>query len=113
MSHRPARINAEFARALSEIIRGLKVNIDGMVSVLGAEVTKDLKSCRAMVSIFGASDSNATLTTLNSNAGTIRRELASRFRHLKSVPEVTFVLDGSVEHGNRIEQILNEIKAED
>jgi len=110
MSHRPARLNAEFARALSEIINNLKdTRIEGMVSVLSCDVTKDLKHCKALVSIFGG-DSTATLAALSSAKAFVRRELAVRFKHLRSVPEVTFALDQSLEHGGRIEKILQEIK---
>ena len=111
MSHRPERINAEMARALSEIVSNLKdTRIDGMVSVLSSEVTKDLKFCKTLVSVFGAEDPVATVVALNNSAGFVRREVASRFKHLRTVPEVTFVLDRSIEHGERISQILDEIK---
>jgi len=111
MSHRPQRINAEMARALSEIVANLKdTRIDGMVSVLSCEVTKDLKFCKALVSVFGADDPNATLAALNGSKGFVRREVATRFKHLRTVPEVTFVLDLSIEHGERIGKILEEIK---
>ena len=109
MSHRPQRINAEFVRALSEIINNLKdTRIEGMVSVLSCEVTKDLKHCKALVSVFGG-DGSATVAVLNGSAGFVRRELAVRFKHLRAVPEVVFVLDDRMEHGDRIERILQEI----
>ena len=111
MSHRPQRINAEMMRALNEIVSNLKdTRIDGMVSVLSCDVTKDLKFCKALVSVFGAADPDATIAALNGSGGFVRREVAARFRHLRTVPEVTFVLDRSIEHGDRIGQILEEIK---
>ena len=113
MSHRPQRINAEMARALSEIISSLKdTRIDGMVSVLNCEVTKDLKFAKALVSVFGTSDPHATVAALNGSGGHIRREAAKYFRQLRTVPEITFVLDTSIEASDRIGQILNEIKGE-
>jgi ribosome-binding factor A len=46
---------------------------------------------------------------LRSALGFIKRELGSRL-HLKYMPDVVFEYDTSVEYGNRIEQILKDIR---
>ena len=50
--------------------------------------------------------------TLNKASGFIRKELCSRIE-IRKMPEITFVYDNSIEYGNKIEHILEEIKKED
>ena len=42
----------------------------------------------------------------------IRKELCDRVE-IRKMPEITFVYDNSIEYGNKIEHILEEIKKED
>jgi ribosome-binding factor A len=64
------------------------------------------------VSVFGSpDDQKQALAALNQAAGYVRRLLSSRLR-LRHSPEVTFEFDQSVQHGARMEEILNEVKKE-
>ena len=89
------RINMEVQRELSEIIRteikDPRVN-GAMTSVVAVEVTPDLKYCKAYIRVLGD----------------IRRELAHRV-NLRNAPEITFVLDQSIEYGVNMSRLIDEV----
>ena len=105
------RINAEVLRELSEIIRtGIKdPRIHPMTSVVSVEVTPDLKYCKAYISVLGDEErAKDALTGLKSAVGYIRRELAHRV-NLRNTPEITFVLDQSIEYGVNMSRLIDEV----
>ena len=93
------RINGEVQKALSEIIRSeLKdPRIHPMTSVVMVQVTPDLKFCKAYVSVLaGEEQAKDTLRGLKSAVGYIRTQLARKV-NLRNTPELSFVLDQSIE----------------
>ena len=113
------RINMEVQRELSEIIRteikDPRVN-GAMTSVVAVEVTPDLKYCKAYISVLGDEErAKDALTGLKSAVGYIRRELAHRV-NLRNTPEITFVLDQSIEYGvnmsKKIDEVTKDLKTE-
>jgi len=95
------RINGEVQKVLSEIIRGeiKDPRINPMTSVVMVEVAPDLKTCKAFVSVLGNEESQKnTLAGLKSAVGYIRRQLAKEL-NLRNTPEITFILDQSIEYG--------------
>ena len=86
-----------------------------MVTVTGARVTKDLSIAYLYVSIFGesADERKATFKHLESLTAKIRTALASRIRHqLRTVPEIKFFLDESQIEANKMENLFERIRAE-
>ena len=108
------RINSEVQKELSLIIGELKdPRIAPMTSVTEARVTPDLKYCTAYISVLGDEVSREeTFDGLRSAAGFIRRELASRV-NLRITPELKFVYDNSLEYGNRMSQLIDEVIRQD
>ena len=109
------RINEQVMRELSRIIsREIKdPRINPMTSVVDVEVTPDLKYCKAYISVLGDAESGAeTLKGLEQASGFIRRELA-RTINLRNTPELTFVLDTSIEYGNYMSKRIDEVIKED
>lgn len=95
------RINAEVQKELSRIIsQEIKdPRIHPVTSVVACEVAPDLKTCKAYISVFGTDEHREnTRLGLNSAAGYIRKELA-RSVNLRNTPEITFVMDQSIEYG--------------
>ena len=95
------RINGEVQKALSEIIRSeLKdPRIHPMTSVVLVQVTPDLKYCKAYISVLADEEKAAdTIRGLKSAEGYIRTQLAKKV-NLRNTPELSFVLDQSIEHG--------------
>lgn len=110
-SHKNQRINGEVQRELSRII-SMEIKdprIDPMTTVTDVVVTPDLKYCKAFISVLGNEESGAnTLEGLRSAAGYIRRELA-RNVNLRNTPEITFVLDNSIEYGVEMSRKIDEL----
>lgn len=113
--HREERINEEIKRALTSVIRGLKDPriSSGMVSVLKADVTKDLKFCKVFISVLGDEETKKAIEKgLNSAKGFIKKEVSSLVK-LRAVPEFIFTIDNSIEEGDRILKIMESIKKND
>lgn len=106
------RINMEVQRELSDIIRTqvkdprLK---NAMVTVVDAEVSPDLKYCKAYISVLGSQDSQkSVLEGLKSAVGFIRKELARRV-NLRNTPEITFVADNSIAYGVNMVRMIDDV----
>ena len=105
------RINSEVQRELSSIIsRELKdPRIHPMTTVVSVEVTPDLKYCKAYISVLGDEKAQEdTLKGLQSAEGYIRRELA-RTINMRNTPEITFILDDSIEYGVNMSKKIDEL----
>ena len=110
-SHKNQRIYGEVLRELSRIIsREIKdPRINPMTSVTNVNVTPDLKFCKAFISVLGDEESaRNTLIGLESANGFIRHELA-RSVNLRNTPEITFVLDNSIEYGINMSKKIDEV----
>lgn len=107
------RINGEVMRELSNIIRGeiKDPRINPMTSVVAVEVAPDLKSCKAYISVLGDEESQKnTIKGLKSAEGFIRTKLAKNI-NLRNTPEITFVLDQSIEYGVNMSRLIDEVNA--
>lgn len=105
------RINGEVQRELSRIIsREIKdPRIAPMTSVVDAVVTSDLKQCKAYISVLGTKEEKEeTMKGLQSAVGYIRRELAHSI-NLRNTPEITFVLDDSIEYGVEMSHKIDQL----
>lgn len=110
-NNRITRINEEIRNELSSIIRSeLKdPRIDVMTTVTGVETTPDLKFCKIFVSVLGDEEKQKeTLAGLKSSSGFIRNELAKRI-NLRNTPELTFVIDHSIEYGVNMSKLIDEV----
>ncbi len=109
------RINGEVQRVLAEIIRGeiKDPRISPWTSVVSVEVAPDLKSCKAWISVLGSEEvREATLQGLKSAEGFIKKQLA-RTINLRNTPEITFVMDQSIEYGVNMSRRIDEVIARD
>ena len=105
------RINGEVLRELSNIIRGeiKDPRINPMTSVVAVEVAPDLKTAKAYISVLGDEQSQKdTLAGLKSAEGYIRRELA-RSINLRNTPQITFILDQSIEYGVKMSKMIDDV----
>ena len=111
---RLGRVNEELRKALSQIITYELKNPDvtGMISVTSVKVTPDLKYAKVYVSMLNSKSVEKTLNGLKSSAGFLRSALAKSV-NLRITPELVFEYDDSIEHGERIENILKEISKKD
>ncbi len=109
------RVNSEVQREMSMIIReDLKdPRIHPLTSVTAAEVTPDLKYAKIYVSVMGDEEARQkTVEGLKKSASYARHQLASRM-NLRNTPELTFVLDNSIEYGVNMSKKIDEIVNKD
>ena len=106
------RINGEVQRELSQIIWGeiKDPRIALMTSVTGAEVAPDLKTCKVYISVLGDDKAKTdTIAGLCSAEGYIRRMLAKNL-NLRNTPELSFVLDESIEYGVNMSKLIDTVR---
>jgi ribosome-binding factor A len=103
-----ARINEEIARELSSLLREVKdPRLSGaMLTVVRTDTSSDLKYCKVYLSVFG--DAPQLLKGLKSASGFLRGGL-SRSLNLRATPELTFILDDSIERSVKINSMLKEL----
>jgi ribosome-binding factor A len=105
------RLASQVKRALSEMIIGYSGLPDGLIiSITDVELTKDLRYGKVFYSVLGDQNAREKAATFFENyAKDLRMEVASQIR-VKFVPELKYVYDNSMEYGQRIDQLLNQIK---
>ncbi|MGD8997429.1 MAG: 30S ribosome-binding factor RbfA [Anaerolineae bacterium] len=80
-----------------------------MVTITDVEVTPDAARAKVFFTVLGGEEArDEAQEGLRGAAGWLRRELAARLR-LRNVPELVFRYDRSVERGERISAILDEL----
>ena len=107
---RAARLNEQLKRELSELIRTqVRDPRVGLVTITDVRVVADLGSAKVFVRGGGTGDDlDSTLEGLTAAAPFLRSELG-RVLTIRKVPELRFEKDRSLEHAQRIEQILSEV----
>ncbi len=109
MSMRANRVAEQMKKELGEIIgRKLKDPRIGFVTVTDVAVTGDLQQATIYVTVLNGSKAD-TLKALEKAKGFIRSEIGQRIR-LRVTPELHFEFDESFEYGNRIDNLLRQIK---
>jgi ribosome-binding factor A len=105
------RINGEVQKVLSTLIsREIKdPRINPMTSVAAVEVAPDLKTAKIYISVLGDEESKkSTLQGLRSAASFMRGQLAKTL-NLRNTPELTFVIDSSIEYGVHMSRLIAEV----
>jgi ribosome-binding factor A len=111
-SRRVSRIASLIKREVSQMllndIKDDRVGA-GMVSITDVDVSGDLQHAKIFVSIYGTEKAKTeTMEGLKSSTGFVRRELGQRMR-LRRTPEIVFLEDPSLERGDRMLNLLNQI----
>ncbi|MGI6116975.1 MAG: 30S ribosome-binding factor RbfA [Bilifractor sp.] len=109
------KVNDAVLREVSEIIRAdLKdPDIAPMTSVTEVHVAPDLKTCKVYVSVLGDDEKKKmTLAGLERSKGYIRHLLAQNL-NMRITPELFFRLDESIEYGNRMSALIDEVIGKD
>ncbi|TVR53020.1 MAG: 30S ribosome-binding factor RbfA [Gemmatimonadales bacterium] len=120
-SKRRARLNEQFKREITEILRReVRDPRVGSPTITGVEVTPDLWMARIYVrpgplaqaepsGTEGPSTTKELLEGLDASAPFVRRALG-KVLSLRRIPELRFQLDRSMEHAARIEELLREVR---
>ena len=114
MSHRIERVNHLIRREISELIlRHVKdPRLTTFLSINKVETSADFRHARIYVSCIESTEHREEiLAALVKAAGYIRRELAASLK-LRRTPELSFVWDSSIEEGERVLRLLDEVSGE-
>ena len=113
-STRMQRTNEDIKMALARLLSEVKDPRvqQGLISITATETTGDLKYCKVYLSVLGLQSEKELMKGLHSASGWLRRELGNRLK-LRNVPELTFQLDKSIEHGAHISKILHDLDPEE
>ncbi|HSW67415.1 MAG TPA: 30S ribosome-binding factor RbfA [Bacteroidales bacterium] len=78
-----------------------------MITVTHVRMSKDLSVAKVFVSIFATGDKNAVFAKINTHNREIRYALAHSVKNqLRSVPELMFYIDDSLDYIDRIDELL-------
>ena len=105
------RINSEVQKVLAETIRGeiKDPRIAPLTSVVAVEVSPDLKTCKAWISVLGdEAAQKETMAGLRSASGFIKSRLAKEI-NLRITPEVQFIMDQSIAYGVNMSHKIDEV----
>lgn len=113
MSYRSHRLSEELKNEISAIIaQEIKDPRVGFATVTEVKVSPDLRHARVLVSVLGSpEEKQATFDALIGATGYIRRLIGARVK-LRHTPELSFVYDDSIEHGDKMMRLMEEIKKE-
>ena len=101
-------VRAVLSEAIATQIKDPRV---GFVTVTDVKTSPDLRHARVFVSVLGGDEIRAeSLDGLRSAQGFLQRRVASELV-LKHTPSLTFAYDGSVDHGMRITELLQDAAA--
>jgi ribosome-binding factor A len=109
---RAARIADQIQRDLSDLFRQeLKDPRVGLVTITAVEVSRDLSHAKVYVtSLAEAESTEQSVQALQHAAGFLRSQLA-RTLNVRTVPQLHFVYDVSVERGVRLSHLIDEAVA--
>ena len=110
---RASRIGKKIQRGVSAYLTsGLRDPRIRMVTITGVSMSSDLRVARIYYSVNGGvRERNDARAGFKSAAGNIKRTLAAEL-NMKYMPDLRFTYDGSLDYGTRIDQLLEDIKAE-
>ena|SRR2546426_2361879 len=110
-SHRLQRVRELLKREIGEAIRReIPISQAGLVTVNDVDIAGDLRVATVFIGILGNAEQQRTgLGLLRKNRPRIQ-DLVAKAVILKYTPKLRFVVDDSVERGNRVLDILAELE---
>ncbi|MFC1985662.1 30S ribosome-binding factor RbfA [Chloroflexota bacterium] len=111
MPHRIEQVNSLIRQEISDLLqRQVKdPRLGNFISVTEVSTSPDLKYAKVFVSCIGGEEEKRdTLSVLVSASGFFRKELARRLK-LRGIPELSFQWDDSIERGDYLLQLINEV----
>ncbi len=112
MSRRTERVSGVLREEVSRLVSGAlrDPRLSPLVTVARVEVSADLQHATLAVTVLGDErQRREAMEGLDSAKSYLRRELGQRLR-LKRTPELTFVLDASIEEGDHVLTLLDELR---
>jgi len=114
MAHRIERINSLIRREISEMLQYQVKDprLGTFIAVTEVATSPDLKFAKVFVSYIGNEEEKGeTLSVLAGASGFLRKELAKHLR-LRYIPELSFHWDDSIERGDRISRLIDQVSSQ-
>ena len=114
MTKRTDRLDSEYRKEIAAILQGelrdREPELTGIVSVTEVRVAPDLKTAKVYVSIYAPSPEakERGFAVLVRNAGYVRHAL-SKIMRMRTVPELSFLPDNSMEYGSKMDELLSNL----
>jgi ribosome-binding factor A len=114
MSRRTRQVGDLLREELDDIIRqDVKDPRVGFFTITRVEVSPDLRSATAYISVLGSDDERTgTMAALASASGFIRRQLKPRLR-MRQIPEIAFFDDRSMEYAQTISTAISKLRKDE
>ena len=109
---RQKQVSALLLEELNKIFQKLGLNMiqGGMVSISSVKITPDLFEARIYLSFYQVSKPKEALKLIEDRAWEIKRDLVSSIRNqLRSMPQLTFYIDDSLEYVDKMDALFREI----
>lgn len=113
MSIKLERLGNIFVEAISKVIHEeVKDDDIKFVTITAVDISSDLSYAKVYFTNLIDNEREKVTKALNRASGFIRGKLFDMVE-IRKMPELTFVYDESIEYGNKIEKIINDINKED
>lgn len=103
------RLNHTYQQEISKILmKEIKDENIKFVTITGVDTTNDLSFAKVYYTVLDETKKDKTEESLKKAASFIRTKLAESI-DIRHTPELLFIYDTSIEYGNHIDKIINEI----
>ncbi len=109
---RQKQVSALLLEELNRIFQKLGLNMihGGMVSISSVKITPDLFEARIYLSFYQVGKPDEALKLIEDRAWEIKKDLVSSIRNqLRSMPQLTFYIDDSLDYVDKMETLFREI----
>ena len=107
------KVNAELKRSIYEILskKVKSQELTEMFSIVKVDTDKELTYAKVYVSVFSADKEKAdkTFEAIKDSENFVRQCLFKEMR-IKSVPQIVFLKDDSMEYSQKIEKMLSSLE---
>ncbi|HDE7994534.1 TPA: 30S ribosome-binding factor RbfA [Staphylococcus aureus] len=113
-SMRAERVGEQMKKELMDIINNkVKDPRVGFITITDVVLTNDLSQAKVFLTVLGNDkEVENTFKALDKAKGFIKSEFGSRMR-LRIMPELMYEYDQSIEYGNKIERMIQDLHKQD
>ncbi|HET6381597.1 MAG TPA: 30S ribosome-binding factor RbfA [candidate division Zixibacteria bacterium] len=114
MSQRTSRLDSQIQQELMDLLqREMKDPRVGFATVTRVETARDLGHARVWISVYGSEEERQrSMEALQDAKPWLRHRLAERLQ-IRHVPELSLRRDDSIEAGDRVLRLLNQIREQE
>jgi ribosome-binding factor A len=115
MTRRTERISSVIQQEISNLLLG-QVNdprLASLISITKVSTSPDLRHAKVFISTLGNGvNKSEILQGFAAASGFLRKQLANRLK-LKHTPELSFHLDDSIERGDKVLKLIEQVASSD